>query len=71
MKKLRMFTAILLALCIAASVIPAFAVEAKPETETESVRQINNSVIIDDDPTGGYEGDYVVIYNPATSSSTS
>ena len=71
MKKLRMFTAILLALCIAASVIPAFAVEAKPETETEPVRQINNSVIIDDDPTGGYEGDYVVIYNPATSSSTS
>ena len=36
------------------------------------VRQINSqSIAIDADPAGGYEGDYVVIYNPSESSSSS
>ncbi len=34
-------------------------------------RGVNNRIVIDDNAEGGYEGDYVVIYNPATSSSTS
>ncbi|MBR3076411.1 MAG: starch-binding protein, partial [Oscillospiraceae bacterium] len=34
-------------------------------------RGVHSSIIIDEDAAGGYEGDYVVIYNPATSSSTS
>ena len=34
-------------------------------------RGVNSRIVIDDNAAGGYEGDYVVIYNPATSSSTS
>ena len=37
----------------------------------ESLRGVNSNIVIDTDATGGYEGDYVVIYNPSTSSSTS
>ena len=31
----------------------------------------NGGLVLDTDPAGGYEGDYVLIYNPATSSYTS
>jgi hypothetical protein len=48
---------------------PAYAAEAS--REGADVRGIHNTITIDDDAAGGYEGDYVVIYNPATSSSTS
>ena len=74
MKKFRLMTAILLALCFVFSVIPASAF-ARTETareEQEETRTVYpGNVIIDEDSSGGYEGDYVVIYNPATSSSTS
>ncbi|MBQ1675475.1 MAG: InlB B-repeat-containing protein, partial [Oscillospiraceae bacterium] len=35
------------------------------------MRSVNSRIIIDDNAAGGYEGDYVVIYNPSTSASTS
>ena len=35
------------------------------------VRGVHNSIIIDTDPTDGYEGDYVVIYNPSVVASNS
>ncbi|MBQ1893468.1 MAG: hypothetical protein II155_05120, partial [Clostridia bacterium] len=69
MKKLRLLTAALLVLCFMISVVPVFAAEAK--TETAGTRSVHEGITIDTDATGGYEGDYVVIYNPATSSSTS
>jgi hypothetical protein len=38
---------------------------------TTPERAVNNgNVVIDSDPEGGYEGDYVVIYNPNTSASS-
>ena len=69
MKAFRPILATLLALCLLFSMFPVYAMEAAPEAEP--VRGVHNYVVIDDDATGGYEGDYVVIYNPATSSSTS
>ncbi len=45
--------------------------ETSVSTPTEPIRGVNPGIVIDSDATGGYEGDYVVIYNPATSSSTS
>ena len=69
MKHLRAFLALALVLCMILSVFPAYAIEKA--SETEAVRGVHNSIIIDSDATGGYEGDYVVIYNPSTSSSTS
>ena len=68
MKKLRQMLAILLVLSLVVSMVPAHAAEAAPG---DGVLSVHNSIIIDDNATGGYEGDYVVIYNPATSSSTS
>ncbi|MBQ6077232.1 MAG: InlB B-repeat-containing protein, partial [Clostridia bacterium] len=38
-------------------------------SDTRGVR--HERICIDDDPTDGYEGDYVVIYNPSTSASNS
>ena len=69
MKAFRTILATLLTLCLLLSMFPVYAMEAAPEAEP--VRGVHPYVIIDDDATGGYEGDYVVIYNPATSSSTS
>ena len=64
-----MFLSGLLAFGLVFPLLPAV---AEDETnETPDLRGVNNQIIIDTDPTGGYEGDYVVIYNPATSSSTS
>ncbi len=33
---------------------------------TSADRSVHSSIVIDDDPEGGYEGNYVVIYNPST-----
>ena len=46
---------------------PVYAMDAK----TEDTRSIQSFLVIDDDPTGGYTGDYVVIYNPNTDASSS
>ncbi|MBQ2144633.1 MAG: hypothetical protein II436_05915 [Oscillospiraceae bacterium] len=48
---------------------PAYAREGKPEPKP--VQAVNSKIVIDDNASGGYEGDYVVIYNPSTSSSSS
>ena len=34
-------------------------------------RTVNSNIVIDDNAAGGYEGDYVVIYNPDTTTSSS
>ncbi len=75
---------LVLCLLMVLSVLPSIAAaEAEPEEtdfpseplaavgETPVVRGVHNTVIIDDDPTDGYEGDYVVIYNPSTIASNS
>ena len=69
MKVFRPILSVLLALCLVLPMAPAYAAEAS--REGAEVRGIHNTITIDDDAAGGYEGDYVVIYNPATSSSTS
>ena len=69
MKTLKPVLSVLLVLLLALPIMPAYA--AEDPSEPENNRGVHSTVIIDDDPTGGYEGDYVVIYNPATSSSTS
>ncbi len=69
MKVFRPILSVLLALCLILPMAPAYAAEAS--REGADVRGIHNTITIDDDAAGGYEGDYVVIYNPATSSSTS
>ena len=68
----KVFKSILSVLLVLLLVFPMMPVRAEENaSETANMRSVQNSIIIDDDPTGGYEGDYVVIYNPATSSSTS
>ena len=69
MKVFRPVLSVLLVLCFVFSLAPMQAAEALGETA--DLRGVKDTIIIDDDAAGGYEGDYVVIYNPATSSSTS
>lgn len=64
MKKL---TSLLLAALLILSVLPT-AVFARTSEETKPV---NENIEFDDDGSDGYSGDYVVIYNPSTSSSAS
>ena len=69
--KLNMRKAIsfILTLMLVVSVMPTtFAIGA---SDTVEINRMNSGVVIDDDATGGYEGDYVVIYNPGTSTSSS
>ena len=47
------------------------AISANGNEVLSDTRSVNNNIVIDDNPEGGYEGDYVVIYNPSTSYSTS
>ena len=76
MKKL---ISIVLVLVLALSVVPAAAFaktaeaepEKAPEQQTETRTVYPGNVILDENSSGGYEGDYVVIYNPGTSSSNS
>lgn len=46
--------------------VPAFAIGGG-----EDKQQGSGELVLDTDPSGGYEGDYVIIYNPATSAYTS
>ena len=69
MKVLKPILSVLLVLLLLVPTVPAFAETDSSENGNQKI--VNNSIIIDTDATGGYEGDYVVIYNPATSSSTS
>ena len=57
MKKL---VSVLLAAALSLSMLPLCAVSESVE------RSLNENVIIDTDPEGGYTGDYVVIYNPSS-----
>ncbi len=68
MKAFRPILSVLLALLLLCPALPAAADDAQKPTDA---RGVQSTVVIDDDPTGGYEGDYVVIYNPSTSSSSS
>lgn len=65
MKRLRLITAVVLALCFAASSLPALAADS---AEAHADRGLHSGVIIDTDPAGGYTGDYVVIYNSGETS---
>ncbi|MBQ5992403.1 MAG: hypothetical protein IJL62_07635, partial [Clostridia bacterium] len=69
MKVFRSMLSVLLALCLVLMLAPASVAETSPQPSNQ--RGVNNTVIIDTDPAGGYEGDYVVIYNPSTSASAS
>ncbi|MBR4659766.1 MAG: InlB B-repeat-containing protein [Clostridia bacterium] len=66
MKTLKKTTALLLVMCLVLAAAPALA-----GTHEQTDRGVHSGIVIDDNASGGYEGDYVVIYNPATSSSTS
>ena len=69
MKPIRVLLSVLLVLSMLLSMFPAYAREGKPEPKP--VQAVNSKIVIDDNASGGYEGDYVVIYNPSTSSSSS
>ena len=65
---------IVLSLLTVLSLLPAAAAAEQPDAAAggaSAVRGVLRSVIIDDDPADGYEGDYVVIYNPSTTASSS
>ncbi len=71
---------LILSVLMVLSMLPAIAAAETSETPSEpaaavgdssAVRGVHNSIIIDEDPTDGYEGDYVVIYNPSTTASNS
>lgn len=64
MKKL---LSLALALIMALSAVPAVSLS---EADGADTKLINTDVTIDTDPTGGYTGDYVVIYNPSSDTST-
>ncbi|MBO4419940.1 MAG: S-layer homology domain-containing protein, partial [Oscillospiraceae bacterium] len=65
MKPIRRFLSIFLILALVATMAPVYAAETKSKPTDE--RTIHDVILIDDDPDGGYQGDYVVIYNPSTS----
>ncbi|MBR4906901.1 MAG: InlB B-repeat-containing protein, partial [Clostridia bacterium] len=69
MKVLKPILSVLLVFVLVLSVMPTSAAETSQEIP--SARGVHSTVIIDDDPTDGYEGDYVVIYNPSLSASNS
>ena len=68
MKAIRPILAVLLAVCL---LIPSLPAAMADTNGTANNKGVQSTVVIDTDPTGGYEGDYVVIYNPSTSSSSS
>ncbi len=69
MKALRTILSVLLILCLVSPMLPA--AKAEDSAQPSAVRGVQNTVIVDEDPTDGYEGDYVVIYNPSTTASNS
>ena len=69
MKAFRTVLSVLLVLLLALPLAPVYADASG--TEPSDHRGVNRTIVIDSDPEGGYEGDYVVIYNPSLSASTS
>ena len=68
MKPFRTMLCLFLTAALLISAAPVYALEADPEVS--DTRGIHNTVLIDDNPAGGYQGDYVVIYNPDLTSSS-
>ena len=61
----------IISLILSVLMVLSFAPMALAENAgVEEVKLSNSGVVIDDNASGGYEGDYVVIYNPSSSSST-
>lgn len=74
MKELKKMLSIALALCLAITVFPVYSglAEVNSSAAENPSKLINNgNLVIDDDGSDGYTGDYVVIYNPGTSSYSS
>ena len=69
MKAFKPILSVLLVLVLVFSIMPVSAAETSQEIG--NARGVHSTVIIDDDPADGYEGDYVVIYNPSLSASNS
>ena len=69
MKVLRTILSLMLVLCLVFPMIPASIADDSSGMTIQ--RGVHSTVIIDEDPTDGYEGDYVVIYNPSTTASNS
>ncbi|MBR3382199.1 MAG: Ig-like domain-containing protein [Clostridia bacterium] len=63
----RRLVSLLTALIMIIAILPAASISA----ETDALEMGSGGLVLDTDPAGGYEGDYVLIYNPATSSYTS
>ncbi len=82
MKPIRTILSMFLVLAVLASMVPAYAAEreaAPAEVTMDSAealpasgneRSVKKVIYVDDDPEGGYKGDYVVIYNPSTNANT-
>ncbi|MBQ1679205.1 MAG: InlB B-repeat-containing protein, partial [Oscillospiraceae bacterium] len=79
-RTLRKLLCLLLAFTLLVTIlVPAVGARSVSAVEPQSlnagsanpVRGVHPRIEIDDNASGGYEGDYVVIYNPATSTSTS
>ncbi len=77
MRTFKTIVSLLLTIALTALAVPALAVNSvgTAKTTVETVdggeRLLHNGVTIDTNSAGGYTGDYVVIYNPSTSSSSS
>ncbi len=75
MKELKKLLSIALAFCLAITVFPVYSglaeVNSSVTAENPSKLINNGNLVIDDDGSDGYTGDYVVIYNPDTSSYSS
>ena len=67
----RILSIFLIVALLGSCFISAVSASEIPESSGEGTRTVNANIVIDDNASGGYEGDYVVIYNPATSYSTS
>ena len=69
MKQIRKYLSLFLILALLASMAPVYAMER--ETEASDERSIHEFIELDEEGSDGYRGDYVVIYNPTTSSYSS
>ncbi|MBQ4448209.1 MAG: Ig-like domain-containing protein, partial [Clostridia bacterium] len=68
MKAFRTITAVLMTILFVMSAAPISAIGYHEEVIPD--RGTHSNVVIDTDPTGGYTGDYVVIYNSSSSTSS-
>lgn len=62
MYRIKRIAAAILALSLLALMLPVSAVDSEPPGE----RIMHDGLFIDTDPAGGYTGDYVVVYNPSS-----